>query len=66
MRSNLHQYKYQGGDSGIMWKYFYNPASKRLVEFLPEWLAPNLITLFGFIVITLPFAVLFGCYGTHF
>ena len=34
------------------------------MEYLPETLAPNLITLVGFIFSLAPFFVLFGKYGT--
>ena len=36
---NIKQYKYAGGDNGLVYTYFYNPVSKKLVNFLPEWLA---------------------------
>lgn len=35
----LKTYKYKGGDNGYLWRYFYNPAAKKLVEFLPKTLA---------------------------
>ena len=41
---NLKLYKYSGGDAGILYIYFYNPIAKRLVEFLPETLAPNVVS----------------------
>ena len=45
---NLKYYKYSGEDKSLLVKYilapyFWNP----LVQKLPKWLAPNLITLFG-------------------
>mmetsp|Transcript_32291 Transcript_32291/g.49444 ORF Transcript_32291/g.49444 Transcript_32291/m.49444 type:complete len:88 (+) Transcript_32291:37-300(+) len=36
---NLQSYKYQGGDEGLTYIYFYNPLSKWLVTHLPMWLA---------------------------
>jgi phosphatidylglycerophosphate synthase len=65
-RRNLHTYKYQGGDTGIIYTYFYNPVAKKLVTYLPVWLAPNLITLVGFIIVALPFILLFTLYGSKF
>ena len=47
-------------------KYFYNPVASKIVENLPENLAPNLITLFGFIFSSMPFFVLFKNYGISF
>jgi len=49
-----------------MYIYFYNPVANKIVNFLPEKLAPNLITLIGFVFSTLPFFVLFINYGTRF
>jgi ethanolaminephosphotransferase len=47
-----------------MYIYFYNPLATKIVKYLPENLAPNLITLFGFIFASLPFFVLFSNFGT--
>lgn len=63
---NMKKYRYKGGDEGLMYIYFYNPVASRTVELLPDWLAPNAITLIGFIFSALPFCVLFGFYGTKF
>jgi hypothetical protein len=36
----LKLYKYQGGDTGFLYKYFYNPLALKIVEnYTPEWLA---------------------------
>jgi hypothetical protein len=35
----LKQYKYAGGDNGIVYKLFYNPLAIKLVSYLPETLA---------------------------
>jgi hypothetical protein len=35
----LKLYKYQGGDSGFLYRIFYNPFALKCVEFTPEWLA---------------------------
>lgn len=66
MRQNLFKYKYAGGDNGIVWNLFYNPVSKFLVNFVPETVAPNVITLVAFIVYFIPFLILFVCFGTKF
>ena len=65
-RENLLKYKYAGGDKGYAYIHFYNPVATRLVEFLPEWIAPNVLTLIGFFFATLPFLILFGAYGSQF
>ena len=66
MAQNLKLYKYAGGDSGLIYVYFYNPIAKRLVEYLPKTLAPNLITLTGFLFTVIPFLYLFTTYGWNF
>lgn len=63
---NLHAYKYAGSDDGFMQKYFYTPVCNRAVEMFPEWIAPNLITLAGFLFSTAPFVYIFSVFGTHF
>ena len=66
MRENLFKYRYAGGDNGFVWNLFYNPVSKKLVTFLPETVAPNLITLTGFVAYAISFVILFGLFGTKF
>ena len=63
-KENLKVYRYAGGDKGLVYVYFYNPVATKVVEYLPDTLAPNLITLIGFTFSTLPFLILFGNYGT--
>jgi ethanolaminephosphotransferase len=58
-------FKYYGGDNGILERYFYNPTANKLVEYMPENVAPNLITLVGFGFSIAPFYILFGHYGTN-
>jgi hypothetical protein len=65
-RENLRNYQYSGGDQGFVFKLFYNPFATWVVGFLPEWLAPNVITTIGFFFSFLPFGYLFYNYGTHF
>lgn len=64
-KTNLKNYKYAGGDRGLMYIYFYNPMAMWLVGRIPEWIAPNVITLAGFIFSAVPFALIFGIFGTH-
>ena len=49
-----------------MYIYFYNPVSKWLVERIPDYIAPNLITLIGFMFTLGPFLMAFTFYGTKF
>lgn len=43
----LDNYKYQGGDNGISYKYLHSPLAEFLASKLPKTIAPNLITLAG-------------------
>ena len=45
----LKNYKYQSGEYGFM-DYKMTPFWNACVEFLPIWMAPNLVTLIGFTV----------------
>lgn len=44
---NLPNYKYAGIDNSIIYKYVLKPWYIFLVNLLPRWLAPNIITLTG-------------------
>lgn len=44
---------------------FYGPFCSWLVNKIPEWIAPNLITLTGFLFSTAPFVLFFVFFGTH-
>jgi ethanolaminephosphotransferase len=63
---NLKKYRYAGGDFGLMYIYFYNPVSKWLVNHIPRTLAPNVITLTGFIFTVAPFMTAFTYFGSKF
>ena len=54
-KDNLRKHKYNGGDMGFSYILFYNPVANALVEYTPEWVAPNLITLVGFLHVVIPF-----------
>jgi len=61
---NLRRYKYAGGDTSFMYKLFYNPVALKLVSYCPETLAPNVITLTGFLFTVAPFILLFTMFGS--
>ena len=44
---NVKNYKYQGDDNSIYYKYIISPVCNFLVNYFPTWLAPNLITISG-------------------
>ena len=42
------KYKYSGSDASLLYKHVISPSAVWIVEnILPEWLAPNTITVFG-------------------
>lgn len=55
----VHKYKYAADDQGFFYPIFWSPCAAYLVNFVPEWLAPNLITMAGFAVAMLPFMTLY-------
>lgn len=61
---NLKQHKYSGQDLGLAWIYFYNPVSRWLTDRIPESIAPNTITLLGFLHTILPAVILYTTIGT--
>ncbi|EFA75797.1 CDP-alcohol phosphatidyltransferase [Heterostelium album PN500] len=56
-RSNIKQYKYQGCDHSIIANRVLQPFWRWAVEWLPMWMAPNLITLIGFFFIIASYLV---------
>ena len=44
---NILKYEYHGEDRSYYYKNFLSPLATYLVQFMPYWLAPNLITLLG-------------------
>ena len=43
----LINYKYKGGDDSILCYYVINPLCNFIVNYFPDWLAPNVITISG-------------------
>ena len=47
----------------MLYKYFYNPVATKLVEYLPESVAPNTLTVLGLLGTVIPFGILLGVCG---
>lgn len=60
---NLRNHKYHGVDEGLLYKYFYDPVCNKIVSHFPVTLAPNTLTLLGFICVITPFIVLLSVSG---
>lgn len=56
---NLKNHKYSGSDEGIAYRFCYNPLANRLVERIPKTIAPNTITLVGFLHTLVPMLVFY-------
>lgn len=56
--SNMKAYKYDGGDLSLIYKYILSPLAEALVVFVPNWIAPNTITLISFIIALLNHAII--------
>lgn len=45
---NVKRYQHRGSDNSFMYRYFCSPLAETLVQnFVPKWVAPNLLTLLG-------------------
>jgi ethanolaminephosphotransferase len=53
----LVDFKYQGTCASITYKYLWSPFAEFLLKFVPETVAPNLITLFAFVIIVVSHVV---------
>ena len=47
---NIQTYKYKGGDLSLTYKYFISPLCNKLLNYIPETIAPNTITTIGFLL----------------
>ncbi|CAF3337005.1 unnamed protein product [Rotaria socialis] len=61
----LNEYKYNAVDTSPVSNYIMQPFWNWCVEFFPRWLAPNLMTLLGFLFLLANF-VIFSYYDFHF
>lgn len=61
---NIKNYKYNGVDNGLAYIYFFEPLAEFLVSFVPLNIAPNCLTLCGFLCALMPLVILYtfcGC-----
>jgi ethanolaminephosphotransferase len=57
-------HKYVGQELSITYNYFYAPLCNIIVEYLPMWLAPNIISFMGFLANFIPhimIPIFWGC-----
>jgi ethanolaminephosphotransferase len=61
--NNLITYKYSGSDLSLLYKHFFSPIAQFLVDrIIPEWMAPNLITLMGFVCTLVPHIIILAAF----
>ena len=53
----IKQYKYSSTNSSIYYKYVSGPLAAWLVDLLPRWVAPNVLTLMGFANVLIAYAL---------
>eukprot|EP01006_Ploeotia_vitrea_P038287 TRINITY_DN66224_c8_g3_i2.p1 TRINITY_DN66224_c8_g3~~TRINITY_DN66224_c8_g3_i2.p1 ORF type:complete len:462 (+),score=36.17 TRINITY_DN66224_c8_g3_i2:82-1386(+) len=58
MGENLKKYKYAGEDRSYIYRYLLTPMNNWLVTFFPPWLAPNTVTVTGFLNVILAHIVI--------
>lgn len=50
-REKLLAYQYHGTDKSLIYKYFWKPLCAKTVNYLPMWLAPNIITVTAIVLV---------------
>ena len=60
---NIITYKYNGQCDSLYYAYIQSPMCDAIVEKLPTWLAPNLITMASFSCIIIPHLIMVALYG---
>ncbi len=48
--SNLVNFKYKGGSISYSYRFIWGPLAEFCLKFVPEWVAPNVLTLTGIII----------------
>lgn len=51
--AELMVYKNRGKDLSLTYRYVMSPIYDRLVAYIPEWMAPNTVTLIGFLLVVI-------------
>lgn len=64
LEQNVLSYKYKGSSDSLYYKFFQSPLCDYLVTLLPMWLAPNVITLVGFMFNFVVLILMFALYGS--
>lgn len=57
MRAALLRYKYDGEDRSFLYRFVLQPMNAALIQFVPLWAAPNLLTTLGLSIVAVAFAL---------
>ncbi|KAL7522978.1 hypothetical protein ACHAWX_007756 [Stephanocyclus meneghinianus] len=57
----LPRYRYHGEDLSLLYKYVLSPLAGGVVDRIPMWVAPNVITLGGLALMALSYGVIWAC-----
>jgi phosphatidylglycerophosphate synthase len=57
-KSRLAHYVYRGEDHSYLYKHMWRPLCRRVVNYLPVWLAPNVITVAALVLVSLTHTLL--------
>ncbi|EAS06711.3 CDP-alcohol phosphatidyltransferase (macronuclear) [Tetrahymena thermophila SB210] len=55
---NLKLYKYTGCDNSLLYNYILGPIAELILKITPAWIAPNTLTLMGFLCVLIPHLIL--------
>lgn len=60
---HMRNHKYSAIDEGIAYRFCYSPLAAKLVDCIPEYVAPNTLTLLGFLHAIFPVVLGFSLEG---
>lgn len=56
--ARLAKYVYHGDDRSYLYRHMWRPLCRRLVQYLPVWLAPNVITVAALLIVCLTHTII--------
>ena len=54
---NIKSYEYKGEDQSITYKYFVNELTQKLLDYIPIWLSPNILSILGLLINSITFFI---------
>ena len=56
---NIKTYEYKGEDQSISYKLFIEELTDKFLEYIPIWLSPNILSIFGLLINSITFLLIF-------